>query len=68
MDTQGRTALRLTAINLVDATRGAEVVVTYDYNLTSALRKPLYLFSGVLAVFLAAWAIGHLDVSIAKPR
>ncbi|KAI9838460.1 MAG: dolichyl-diphosphooligosaccharide--protein glycosyltransferase subunit 1, partial [Thelocarpon superellum] len=44
MDTVGRTALKLTAFNVVDDIRDVDVVVTYKYSLTSGLRKPLTIF------------------------
>jgi hypothetical protein len=31
-----------------------------------ALRKPLTIFAGLLTVFVAAWGIGKIDVSIKK--
>ena len=67
MDTLGRTTIKLTAMNVVDESRDRDVVVTYDYPLLAAFRKPLTIFAGVLTVFLAAWGIGSLDVSISKP-
>lgn len=38
--------------------------VTYDYPISAGLRKPITIFVGVLAVFITAWVIGRLDVSI----
>ncbi|KAG8532686.1 uncharacterized protein KY384_002563 [Bacidia gigantensis] len=67
MDTLGRTTLKLTAINVVDQSRDQDVIVTYDYTLMAALRKPATIFGGVLAVFVTAWAVSNLDISIAKP-
>jgi oligosaccharyltransferase complex subunit alpha (ribophorin I) len=64
MDTTGRTMLTLNAINIVDDLRDRELVVTYDYPLLAGLRKPLVIFGGVLSLFIAAWAIGGLDVGI----
>lgn len=66
MDTIGRTELKLTAINVVDEAREASLLVTYDYPPFAALRKPLTIFVGVFAVFVAAWAIGRVDTSIGK--
>ena len=65
MDTLGRTTLKLTAINLIDQSRADEIVVTYDYQTSAALRKPLTIFAGTLCVFFTAWLVGKLDVSIA---
>lgn len=67
MDTVGRTTLKLTAMNVVDEVRGQEVVVTYDYPFAAAFTKPITIFAGVFAVFVAAWGIGQLDTSIGKP-
>ena len=67
MDTLGRTTLKLTTMNVVDEARDKDLVVTYDYPLTAAYRKPMTIFAGIMAVFVTAWAIGRLDISIAKP-
>ncbi|EKD11925.1 uncharacterized protein L3040_009415 [Drepanopeziza brunnea f. sp. 'multigermtubi'] len=64
MDTTGRTSLTLTALNIVDDVRDRELIVTYDYPLLAGLRKPLVIFTSCVSLFLAAWAIGSLDVSI----
>ena len=64
MDTTGRTMLTLNAINIVDDLRDRELVVTYDYPFMAGLRKPLVIFGGVLSLFIAAWAVGSLDVGI----
>ena len=65
LDTLGRTTLKLTAMNLVDQLRDQDVIVTYEYALSAAIRKPLTIFAGTLFVFATAWAVGNLDVSIA---
>lgn len=44
------------------------MIVTYDYPFTAGLRKPITIFLGVFAVFLTAWVVGKLDVSIGKKR
>ena len=67
MDTVGRTTLKLTAMNVVDESRDEDLLVTYDYPFTAAFRKPITIFVGVLAVFVTAWGVGQLDVSIGKP-
>jgi oligosaccharyltransferase complex subunit alpha (ribophorin I) len=64
MDTIGRTALTLKAINIVDDLRDRELIVAYDYPLLAGLRKPLVIFGSVLSLFAAAWAIGSLNVGI----
>ncbi|KAI9885835.1 MAG: hypothetical protein M1823_002365 [Watsoniomyces obsoletus] len=66
MDTVGRTCLKLEAVNLVDELRERNIYVTYDYPPLAALRKPLTIFVGIYAVFIAAWAIGKLDTSIGR--
>ena len=67
MDTVGRTTVKLTAMNVVDESRGQPLIVTYDYPFTAAFTKPITIFTGIFAVFVAAWGIGQLDVSIGKP-
>lgn len=67
MDTLGRTTLKLTALNVVDEARDKDAIITYDYPLAAAYRKPIAIFAGIIAVFVTAWGIGRLDVSIAKP-
>lgn len=66
MDTLGRTTLQLTATNIVDGDRDKDVVVTYDYPLSAAFRKPITIFCGIMIIFATAWGIGKLDTSIAK--
>ncbi|KAL9600726.1 MAG: hypothetical protein Q9219_002967 [cf. Caloplaca sp. 3 TL-2023] len=66
MDTIGRTTLKLTAMNVVDEARDKPLIVTYDYPFGAAFRKPMTIFLGVMAVFVTAWGIGKLDVSIGK--
>ncbi|KAL2161601.1 hypothetical protein VTH06DRAFT_8163 [Thermothelomyces fergusii] len=62
LDTVGRTALVIRARNLVDELRDRELVVTYDYPLTAALRKPLIVFGSAMAVFVSVWALGHVEL------
>jgi oligosaccharyltransferase complex subunit alpha (ribophorin I) len=64
MDTLGRTALTLTATNIVDDLRDRELIVTYDYPFMAGLRKPFVIFGSLLAVFTAAWVVGSVDVGI----
>jgi oligosaccharyltransferase complex subunit alpha (ribophorin I) len=68
MDTVGRTMLTLTARNIVDEMRDREIIVTYDYPFLAGLRKPLVIFATVSALFIAAWAIGSLDVGISGAK
>ena len=67
MDTLGRTTLKLTAMNVVDEARDKDLIIYYDYPFTAAYRKPITIFAGIIAVFVTAWGIGRLDISIAKP-
>ncbi|KAF9882684.1 dolichyl-diphosphooligosaccharide--protein glycosyltransferase subunit 1 [Aspergillus nanangensis] len=66
MDTLGRTALTLTVENLSDEARDAQILVSYEYSLWDSMRKPVTITAGLLTVFVAAWAIGNVDVAIKK--
>ncbi|EED23550.1 oligosaccharyl transferase subunit (alpha), putative [Talaromyces stipitatus ATCC 10500] len=66
MDTIGRTALTLKVDNLSDEARDSQLLVTYTYPFTAGLRKPLTIAAGLLSIFVGAWFIGSLDVSIKK--
>ncbi|KAI9727277.1 MAG: dolichyl-diphosphooligosaccharide--protein glycosyltransferase subunit 1 [Chrysothrix sp. TS-e1954] len=66
MDSVGRPTVELRAINLVDDVRERDLIVTYDYSFTASLRKPLTIIASVLAIFVAAWAIGQVDISIGR--
>ncbi|KAL2756332.1 hypothetical protein ACRALDRAFT_1081766 [Sodiomyces alcalophilus JCM 7366] len=68
LDTVGRTSVTIKAQNLVDEFRDREVYVSYDYSTTSALRKPVVIFSSVLLLFVAGWAIGGLDVGFSTVK
>ena len=68
MDTLGRSELKLVARNVVDELRDAELLVTYQYTLASALRKPVSIVLGLLTVFGVAFAAGSIDTSIGKSR
>jgi oligosaccharyltransferase complex subunit alpha (ribophorin I) len=70
MDTLGRTELKFEARNVVDEVRdqGVMVVVTYQYGLMSALRKPISIVVGMVGVFGVVWAVGCVDTSIGKKR
>lgn len=68
MDTLGRTELKLSAMNVVDEAREAELVLVYDYPFLAAFRKPLSIVGGVLGVFVVAWIVGNLDTSIGRKR
>ncbi|KAI2473674.1 Ribophorin I [Annulohypoxylon bovei var. microspora] len=62
LDTVGRTVLTIKARNLVDDFRGRDLIVSYDYSLTASLRKPLIVFSSMVALFVGIWAISKVDV------
>ncbi|KAK4497728.1 hypothetical protein PRZ48_010381 [Zasmidium cellare] len=68
LDTLGRTALTLTAINIVDELRDRDLIVTYDYPSIAKFRKPLTITAGIFAVFVVAWVLGNLDVSIGRKQ
>ncbi|KAF2760133.1 Ribophorin I [Pseudovirgaria hyperparasitica] len=65
MDTLGRPTVSLTAINLVDDLRERDLIITYDYAFLAGFRKPIVIFSALVAVFTVAWVVGSIDVSIA---
>ncbi|PYH90665.1 oligosaccharyltransferase alpha subunit OstA [Aspergillus ellipticus CBS 707.79] len=66
MDTLGRTTLTLTVEDLTDEARDSQLLITYDYSLWDSLRKPVTITAGLFTVFVAALAIGNIDVSIKK--
>ncbi|KAF4554710.1 Ribophorin I-like protein [Elsinoe fawcettii] len=68
MDTLGRTTLKFTAINVVDDARDKTVIVTYDYPFLAGFRKPIVLTSSMFGLFVAAWVVSQLDVSIGRKR
>lgn len=68
MDTQGRTTLTLTALNIVDDIRDRELIVAYDYPFSAGLKKPVTMMAAVMAVFLVSWGISNLDNSIGRKR
>lgn len=68
LDTIGRTAVTFKARNLVDDLRDREITISYDYSVASALRKPLVVFSSMLVVFTAAWAVGSLDFGFSRSK
>ena len=68
MDTLGRTTVILSAMNVIDESRGQALIVTYDYPFTAGLRKPLTIIAGMMAVFATAWTLSLLDTSIGKKK
>jgi len=68
MDTQGRTMLTLTAINVIDELRDKELLISYDYPFMAGLRKPIAVFLLAVALFVGGWALSTVDVDIAGKR
>lgn len=81
MDTLGRTAIKMTAVNVVDEQHKKELIVsftfqfaapllmaqvTYNYPAMAAYRKPFVIFTGVLTLFTFSWIISKIDVRIGK--
>lgn len=68
MDTLGRTTLTLSAVNVVDEQRDIHVLVSYEYSLAAALRKPLSIVAGFSTVFVVAWLLSLMDTSIGRKQ
>ncbi|PNY20636.1 Dolichyl-diphosphooligosaccharide-protein glycosyltransferase subunit 1 [Tolypocladium capitatum] len=68
LDTIGRTAVTIKARNLVDEFRDRDLIISYETSLFDTLRKPFIVFSSMMAVYIAAWAIGKLEVGFAKKK
>lgn len=68
MDTLGRTTLTLATTNVVDELRDIDVLVSYEYSLMSALRKPLSIIGGFASVFVVAWLLSLVDTSIGRKQ
>jgi oligosaccharyltransferase complex subunit alpha (ribophorin I) len=66
MDTIGRTAVKLTAVNVVDEQHRKELVVSYHIPQTEALRKPFVMFSALMAMFTLSWIVSKIDLKIGK--
>jgi oligosaccharyltransferase complex subunit alpha (ribophorin I) len=66
LDTVGRTSVTITATNLIDEFRDRELIISYDYSLAAALRKPFIVFTSMAAVFVAGWIVGGLEFRIAR--
>jgi oligosaccharyltransferase complex subunit alpha (ribophorin I) len=54
------------ASNLVDEFRDRDLIISYDVSSTITLRKPLMIFASMMAVYVAAWAIGKVEVGYSK--
>lgn len=68
MDTLGRTTLQLSAVNVVDELRDLNVLVSYEYTTTAALRKPLSIIAGVFSVFVLIYSMSLIDTSIGRKQ
>lgn len=68
MDTVGRTELKLSGNNVVDDARDITLLVTYEYTLLSALRKPSTIFAGFVVVYVVVYLVGSVDTSIGKRK
>jgi len=68
LDTIGRTTLTIKAQNLVDDLRDRELVVSYDYPLSAALRKPVVIFASLMAAFVGVWVLGNLDLKFTSSK
>ncbi|RDA91730.1 hypothetical protein CP533_4793 [Ophiocordyceps camponoti-saundersi (nom. inval.)] len=66
LDTMGRTTVTIEADNLVDEFRDRDIIISYEAPIGAALRKPLIVFSSMLALFAAAWAVGKVEVGFSK--
>ncbi|KAK4918864.1 dolichyl-diphosphooligosaccharide--protein glycosyltransferase subunit 1 [Elasticomyces elasticus] len=66
MDTLGRQKLTLRARNVVDELRDVNVLISYEYSLLSALRKPISIILGTMSVFVVAWSLSLVNTSIGK--
>lgn len=66
MDTVGRTALVIKARNLVDDFRDRELIVSYDVPFMASIRKPMVVFGSMLAIFVAAYVIGGVELKFAS--
>lgn len=66
LDTIGRTAVHIKARNLVDEFRDRDLIISYDLSSTVTLRKPLIIFGSMLAIFIAAWTVGQVEVGFSK--
>ncbi|KAM4055159.1 ribophorin I domain-containing protein [Hirsutella rhossiliensis] len=66
LDTMGRTAVVVKARNLVDDFRDRDLIISYETSLVGMMRKPAIVFSSMLAVFAAAWAVGKVEVGFSK--
>ncbi|KAK7738463.1 dolichyl-diphosphooligosaccharide--protein glycosyltransferase subunit 1 [Cytospora paraplurivora] len=66
LDTTGRTVLVVKARNLVDDLRERELIVSYDVPLEAEIRKPVVVFVSALALFIAAYVIGGVQLKFSS--
>lgn len=68
LDTLGRTSVTIKARNLVDELRDRRLIISYETSLTETLRKPFIVFASVISLYVAAWAIGTVQVGFAPKK
>lgn len=66
LDTLGRTAVQIEARNLVDEFRDRDLIISYETSSMDTLRKPFIVFASMMTVYVAAWAIGKVEVGFSK--
>ncbi|RPB03159.1 Ribophorin I [Choiromyces venosus 120613-1] len=66
MDTLGRAAIKMKAVNVVDEQHKKELIVTYRYPTMALYRKPFVIFTGVLTLFTFSWLVSKIDLRIGK--
>ncbi|CAZ80778.1 unnamed protein product [Tuber melanosporum] len=66
MDTLGRTAIKMRAVNVVDEQHKKELIVTYHYPTMALHRKPFAIFTGILTLFTFSWLVSKIDLRIGK--
>lgn len=50
----------------MDEFRDRDLVISYDVSSTVTLRKPLIVFASMLSVFVAAWAVGKVEMGFSN--
>lgn len=66
LDTIGRTAITVKAINVVDEFRDRDLIISYDVSSVTTLRKPFIVFASMMTVYVAAWAVGKVEVGFGQ--
>ncbi|KAJ6446040.1 oligosaccharyltransferase alpha subunit [Purpureocillium lavendulum] len=65
LDTIGRTAVTIKARNLVDEFRDRDLIISYETSLMDTLRKPFVVFTSMMTVLVAAWALSKVEFFLA---